>query len=272
MLAVGWVHSIPNSIVTLNQVTIGGYYISDTYPWSTFISMVACLLTFTIEEIIESVGSWRNASSHPIHYNLHHHTSRQPLKWDIEQPSYGTANKEEEIENASEQDANERIIQVVKPLTKMMVLFFGLFFHNIFVGIALGIAYNDVNLFIAITFHQFFEGLGMGARVTMAKLQSLSTTLAVEVLFALAAPIGIGFGLVFKASLTNDSTIYLAFDGFFQGISGGILIYVALSHMIRTYQESTIADGSQTWECHKWASYFGVLCGAAAMSVIGIWA
>jgi zinc transporter 1/2/3 len=56
--------------------------------------------------------------------------------------------------------------------TELYVLLFGLSFHSIFVGIALGISGNDWGLFAAIIFHQFFEGLALGARVARAGFKS----------------------------------------------------------------------------------------------------
>jgi len=227
---------------------------------------------------------WWSGASHLLHQHGHaqRDDSNDPLKDDEDHPNYGTHHPVPDSHQEGDPLLTEHRpatgLLSVKPMTKMLVLFFGLFFHNIFVGIALGIADGDYALLIAITFHQFFEGLGMGSRVALAGLGRFFSVLAIDVVFAASAPAGIGLGLVFKSSLTNDSTLYMALDGVFQGISGGILVYVALVHMIRAYAESAVGgevdDGkaARAWEWHKWASFLGVLCGAAAMAIIGIWA
>eukprot|EP01113_Clastostelium_recurvatum_P038223 TRINITY_DN5690_c0_g1_i1.p1 TRINITY_DN5690_c0_g1~~TRINITY_DN5690_c0_g1_i1.p1 ORF type:complete len:362 (-),score=86.85 TRINITY_DN5690_c0_g1_i1:22-975(-) len=55
--------------------------------------------------------------------------------------------------------------------SELYVLLFGLSFHSIFVGLALGVVSDDWPLFIAILFHQFFEALALGARVARAQVR-----------------------------------------------------------------------------------------------------
>jgi len=159
----------------------------------------------------------------------------------------------------------------VIPLTKILVLFCGLFFHNVFVGMALGIADNDKNLFIAIIFHQFFEGLALGAHMTpVRKLKRLVGVCVVGLVFALEVPAGIAIGLITKSSLEEGSKGYDIAHGTFQGLSGGILIYVSLVHLIKAYMDS----GATGWrlETHRLVSYLGFLLGTGVMAVLGIWA
>jgi len=157
-----------------------------------------------------------------------------------------------------------------KPLTKMLILFIGLFFHNVFVGVALGIADEDRTLFLALIFHQFFEGVGLGSRVALANFKKLINILVVDTIFALEAPVGIAIGLIAKSQLQDGSKTYGLVDGTCQGISGGILIYISLVHMMRAYYET----GATGWnlEYHRWVSWSGFMFGAAIMAVIGIWA
>jgi len=161
-----------------------------------------------------------------------------------------------------------------KSVTKMLILFTGLLFHNIFVGIALGVAQNDVSLFIAIIFHQFFEGLGMGARVAVAKLKRILVILLIDSIFALSCPVGIAMGLIIKAKTNTSSDAYHIVDAVFQALSGGILIYISVVHMLSGYVETCGCDDRERSkkELHKWISFLGVLVGAAVMAVIGIWA
>lgn len=154
-------------------------------------------------------------------------------------------------------------------LFKMFVLFFGLLGHNIFVGLALGTSENGQTLFIAIIFHQFFEGIALGSRVAGSKLKRLIYILVIDFIFASSCPICIGIGIGVKSAISSDLRAYDYFNGIVQGITAGMLIYVAIMHLIKAYQEFAPSDKIYK---HRWISYIGILLGCATMSVIGIWA
>ena len=129
--------------------------------------------------------------------------------------------------------------------TELYVLLFGLSFHSIFVGIALGVSGNDWGLFAAIIFHQFFEGLALGARVARAGFKSkvhiwlldivypisyffisfpsfsFSYFLLTSESYAIAIPVGIAIGVGIQSALEGDAFTYNIVNGVFQGLSGG---------------------------------------------------
>jgi len=189
------------------------------------------------------------------------------MKKKVDSSSSSACDSDEESEESEDGVAAHLSIP---SLTKMMCCFIGLSLHNVFVGLALGIADNDLGLFIALLFHQFFEGMGMGARIAMVNLKSLMVVLLLDLCFASVVSIAIGVGVGIKASVEKDPNTYAIIDGTFQGLSGGILVYVALVHMIRTYQELNVDNASLDY--HRLSSYCGLLLGAAIMAVIGIWA
>jgi len=186
------------------------------------------------------------------------------------------AEKDSDDDNDDDEEEDHDDVPASSGLTlvlKMIVVFVGLCLHNIFVGLTLGIADNDYVLFVALIFHQFFEGLGMGARVAMANLRHIATVLAIDFMFAAIPVIFIAIGIGIKSSLAEapDSTDgYNIAKGTLQGLSGGVLVYVAIMHMMRAYKD----NGATGWplELHRLSSFFGLLFGAAVMSVIGIWA
>lgn len=92
-----------------------------------------------------------------------------------------------------------------------------------FVGLALGTAENDRALFIAIIFHQFFEGLGLGSRVAVANLKRFLSILAIDVIFAASAPMGIGIGIGIKSAIQNNTDVYDIVDGTVQVLSLSLL-------------------------------------------------
>jgi len=208
-------------------------------------------------------------------------SSDDDLGHDEEAPKKPATTKQKKMEGTdsdsdTEEDDDEPVEVGASGLTlmlKMVVVFVGLMLHNVFVGLALGIADNDYVLFIALLFHQFFEGLGMGARVAMANLRHITLVLGIDFAFALVPVVFIGIGIGIKNSISEapDSTDgYNIAKGTLQGLSGGVLVYVAITHMMRSYKDNG-ATGSRL-ELHRLSSYCGLLFGAAVMSVIGIWA
>jgi zinc transporter 1/2/3 len=160
----------------------------------------------------------------------------------------------------------------VSSFMKMLLLFIGLNMHNIFVGLALGISDNDYVLFLALIFHQFFEGLGMGSRVAMAKLGRLLYVLIVDLIFALVPVVFIGIGMGIKQGVdqADNTYAYNLTKGILQSLSAGILIYIALIHMMPAYRDNGSSAKHRDW--HSVFSFLGLLGGTAVMSIIGIWA
>lgn len=325
ILAVGFIHSIPDSFESFGGVLTDEDSQVESYAWPAFIAMMGVIICFTIEEVVDTLSALFGVSNLHSHGGAHGHghgaaphaghedhacghsledheqndgeCDAQPLEemcdhhhghsvsTDDEEDSKnleglgkkkvkkGDAPKESDDELDVDGDLVKAAIDRnahTKRVVKMFVLFFGLLFHNVFVGLALGTADNDHALFIAIVFHQFFEGLGLGSRVATANLKRFISILIIDIIFAASAPVGIGIGIGVKSALEDDDYAYSIVDGTFQALSGGILIYVALVHMLRGYAEVDIKGMALHW--HKLSSYLGLLLGAAAMAVIGIWA
>jgi len=148
-------------------------------------------------------------------------------------------------------------------------LLFGLSFHSLFVGIALGVLESDWGLFAAIVFHQFFEGMALGARVARANFRNSAHIWILDIVFALAAPVGIAIGLAIRATLADDNTKYAITNGVFQALSAGILIYVSLVHMMK--EEMTRPEFAKGGPL-LYFMYGGFILGTTALSIIGIWA
>jgi len=332
ILAVGIIHSLSDSQTAFLSIsTLDGDSLTDQYPWNLWLMLMAILILFTVEEILEflasrfgiigfdahgAMGSTANSKpqknqeghshghghdheAHACDHTPEEHKSNdgecdaQPLEelCDHHDHSYDqsdddtnkeiepavTVNEEKGSDEPSDVDSDDEgeapPINGLALVLKMVMVFIGLMLHNVFVGLALGIADNDYVLFIALIFHQFFEGLGMGARVAMANLRHLATVLAIDFFFALIPVIfiGIGVGIKNSISVAPDSTDgYNITKGTLQGLSGGVLVYVAIMHMIRAYKDNGATGWSLEW--HRLSSYIGLPFGAAVMSVIGIWA
>ena len=347
ILAVALIHSLADAVNGFSNVSsLQGDSLTDGYPWPMFIMLMAIIILFTVEEVLEVLanrygivgfdahGFTGHAMTEVKQENHHHHDhghghhhdheehacdhtpeehkandgecdaqpleelcdhhhhdgadSRQQSDDDQSRTSSSSSDDEEtDVEQGKQSKVSEASVTSSEPhehhhhhrsnglelVLKMIVVFVGLMFHNIFVGLTLGIADNDYVLFIALIFHQFFEGLGMGARVAMANMRRIFIVLMIDLVFALIPVIFIGIGIGIKNSISQaaDSTDgYNIAKGTLQSLSAGVLVYVSIMHMLRSYKDTGISGPSLDW--HRLFSWLGMLFGAAVMAVIGIWA
>jgi len=242
----------------------------------------------TIDDHLQNDGQ---CDEQPLEEACDHGHQNDGKAGDEESSNSSSSSKEEEEEvddgDDNDHDDDDNDEEAAKPnnkkkmqqqrgsvnlFLKMILLFIGLDIHNIFVGLALGISDNDYVLFVALLFHQFFEGLGMGSRVAMAKLRSIWFVIGIDLIFASFPSIFIAIGIGIKQGVDDaDSTYgYNLAKAILQGLSAGILIYIALVHMMRAYLDN--GSSAKHRDIHSVCSYFGLLFGCAVMSVIGIWA
>jgi len=325
ILAVGLIHSLPEAVEGF-ETALTSDSTTDSYPWAFFVAMMAILILFTAEEILDVVANRfgivgfdshdHGPTKDHVHGHSHAHAheahacDHTPAEHEENDGECDAQPLEELCDHGHEDDAIDASIcsseeeskqadsdieegtkqpekvqsednepePTFKPptrlelLLKMIILFVGLMFHNIFVGLTLGIADNDYVLFIAIIFHQFFEGLGMGARVAMANLRSIWVVLAIDFIFATIPVvfIGVGIGIKNGVEAAEDTEGYSVTKGVFQALSAGVLIYVAAVHMFKAYRDN--GSEAKNIDIHRVASYIGLILGAAVMAVIGIWA
>jgi len=256
VLAVGYIHSIPDA-VQIFQDAFPEQTQTAQYAWGGFCAMLGSLITFFAEEYVHrNIG--RFATVHGADHSHSDDSSKQ-----LEESSDSTVSKDTKIADMAAIAEKE-----MGYYTELYVLLFGLSFHSIFVGIALGVS-NDWGLFAAIVFHQFFEGFALGARVARAGFRSKLHIWFLDLVYATSAPIGIAIGIGIEAAIAHNDVAYNCVDGIFQGLSSGILIYVSLIHMMKEEMDRP--------EFKKGGSllvimYVGFLLGAGFMAVIGIWA
>jgi len=252
VLAVAFVHSIPDSFSNWESYT-GEDPPTGTlaYPWPGFLSMMGVVITYMLEELFTMFLG-------VSHSHLHQHG----------QASYGTL-KSDDIDVDTEQISSKQ--DDAKLLAEMWILWAGLSFHSIFVGLALGLEGNEFALFSAIVAHQFFEGLALGSRVAKLNLKRHTQIVLIDTAYALSAPIGIAIGLLVRSVVFSGSASsvcsYWSANMVIQALSGGILIYISLVHMIKEE-----IDCLHEKSLHKLLLFSGILLGAAAMAILAIWA
>lgn len=308
VVGVGFIHSLPDAFTSFNNALIENN-LTDQYSWCGFIAMVSALITFFAEEMISrNLGRFGVVHGHEHvhnHGNAHENediTRRQAAnneRFGVVQHENGHDNGNEDI--AQRQATNTELVpETIKVIgnnqifnadlekaeikdqkiekedenqrkyyTELGVLMFGLCFHSYFVGLALGVVSDDWGLFTAIIFHQFFEGLALGARVARANFKNKIHVWLIDLWYALAVPIGVAIGLGIKSQIVNNQYQYDIADGTVQAMSGGILIYMGLVHMMKEELErKEFRNGGSILI----AMYIGFLAGSGAMAIIGIWA
>lgn len=159
-------------------------------------------------------------------------------------------------------------------LTSLFILEFGVIFHSIFIGLTLAVTSNDEYniLYIVLFFHQTFEGLGVGSRLESMEWPKSKRWMpwALGLAYGLTTPAAIAIGLTFHSSLQPGSQKSLIVNGIFDSISAGILIYTGLvelmAHEFMYNQEMRKASiGTILF------AFFNMCCGAALMSLLGLW-
>jgi len=301
VLGIGFIHSLPDSFVSFTDALSSDPTQTAQYAWPGFIAMMGALITFASEQFVHRYigrfGAVHGDHDHGGHDHHHHDHEMPPIssrsvaeaKASPESPKTPEGGEPREaaiqvceVEEVSVAvvDAKERkrrdstssgssVEQVVDYYSELYVLLFGLSFHSLFVGIALGVSDNDWGLFTAIVFHQFFEGMALGSRVARAAFKRRLHIWLLDIVFSLAAPFGTAIGIGIRSSLEDNSRTYNLADGVFQALSAGILIYVSLVHMMKEEMERPeFRRGGPL----LYAIYTGFALGAGTMSVIGIWA
>lgn len=165
-----------------------------------------------------------------------------------------------------QQEARRREATVVA-----YVLEAGVIFHSIFIGISLGITHDpDVarSLLIALSFHQGFEGLAIGMAFMRAEYRKVKYLLFM-LAFVLVTPIGISIGIGLSTSYNENGKVALAFEGAFNSVSAGILVYNALADLLLpAFAPEELP--SQTWE--QLLGFAFVFAGYCCMALLAKWA
>jgi zinc transporter 1/2/3 len=145
----------------------------------------------------------------------------------------------------------------------------GIAIHSIIIGITLGTTVNKtsfVSLFIAMSLHQFFEGIALGSSIVKAKILEFWKVMSMVGLFSFSTPIGIIIGILTNNSYNPESKTSYLTQGIFNAISAGVLIYMALIHLIIEDFNNNDINGNI-----KFLMLIAILLGFGTTSVIAIW-
>ena len=170
--------------------------------------------------------------------------------------------------------SSSKLVEAKIRKTRVLALYlfqFACLFHSIIIGIALGVTTNRptlINLIIALIFHQFLEGVSLGCVIAETPIASANSIFMI-VAYSSTTPLGIGIGMIINAFGDPESFTSILVQGLFQGLAGGMLIYVALIQIIAE-EFSKKSDLQSLWQ--KLAMHMALIVGAAGMCIIAIWA
>ncbi|PVU92148.1 hypothetical protein BB561_003996 [Smittium simulii] len=150
----------------------------------------------------------------------------------------------------------------------VILLEISIIFHSVIIGLTLGLSDTTtlLTLTIALSFHQFFEGFAVGDRLGGA----YSSHIEKLDYDSEPTPVGQTIGIITHTVINTKSATYLILLGVLEAIAAGILVYVALIHLISIeFSSQRFLDQSKTT---KTLCFLAMYTGAAIMAVIGQWA
>lgn len=159
-------------------------------------------------------------------------------------------------------------------ISTSQVLEFGVLFHSVIIGLALGTAgRSDFNsLFPVLVFHQSFEGLGIGARLSAIPFPRRWHWLpwAACAAYGLTTPVAIAVGLGLRNTYNAGSFTANVVSGVLDSLSAGILIYTGLVELLA---RDFLFDPKRTKDSKRLAFMsISVLLGMFLMALLGKWA
>jgi solute carrier family 39 (zinc transporter), member 1/2/3 len=269
VVSVALIHSFCEGSNSLHQKDVGW----PDYAWSGLFAFFGLFVTWFCEVMVMLfyVVKTKNKKYHKngSDIKLTHPQSKSSI---LHNENNSQSSNEQENHTDKVEHSDHAIEQVLTgsvtngDVSTLFLLLFGLTFHSIFVGFAIGLE-NGLNLFIAILCHQVFEGFAIGHHLAHYPNKTLQIVLVVVGVFSFSAPVGTALGIGISSSVCHDSSLYHAMEGTFNCFAAGVLVYVGCVHMINEEMQRAIGDVNGSLLLAS-----GVFIGGALMAVIGIWA
>lgn len=152
---------------------------------------------------------------------------------------------------------------------------FACVFHSFIIGLSLGVTDDNQSvktLMIALCFHQFLEGISLGIVVGESKMKFFKSLL-VTVGYSITTPLAIAIGYIldtYSKVSTDDDKVKTIATSSFQGVAGGMLLYIALFQLIaEEFSKERFQKTNSVW-C-RISLYGSLLLGASSMCVMALW-
>lgn len=158
-------------------------------------------------------------------------------------------------------------------IAAFLILEFGVLFHSIIIGLALGTAGAEFGaLYPVIVFHQSFEGLGIGARLSAIpfpeKLKKMPWFLCLA--YGLTTPLAIAASLGVRTTYSAGSFTASIVSGILDSVSAGILMYTGFVELIA---RDFLFNPERSKDDKQLAfMVLSLLLGAGLMALLGKWA
>jgi solute carrier family 39 (zinc transporter), member 1/2/3 len=162
--------------------------------------------------------------------------------------------------------------KIMKKRFMLYVFEFACVFHSFIIGVGLGVTTNKstlITLMVALSVHQFLEGVSLGFVVSDAKLSTIKSLIFV-VSYSVTTPIGICIGTTLHHIYSNISKTQIIAQGSLQGISAGMLIYIALIQIIAEEFSKVELHGNVKLQ-QKLCMYSALVMGAICMCIMALW-
>ncbi|KAL6314747.1 hypothetical protein AAG906_027095 [Vitis piasezkii] len=256
ILATGYVHVLPDSIESLTSPCLPQAPWSK-FPFSTFIAMVAAVLTLMMDSFAMSYYKKHGMSGAECEYGDHIENDQGHSHG----PGHGVGVKK--LDDESSKLLRYQIIAQVLEL--------GIVVHSVVIGLSMGASENASTirpLIAALCFHQFFEGMGLGGCILQAEYKARTKAIMVF-FFSVTTPLGIALGIGLSKVYSDDSPTALIVVGVLNATSAGLLNYMALVDLLGADFMGPKLQSNM--KLQMWA-YVAVILGVGGMSVMAIWA
>ncbi|KAK6521461.1 high-affinity Zn(2+) transporter zrt1 [Arthrobotrys conoides] len=256
------------------------------YAWPPAIALVSIMLIFLVDVIAERYAEAKFGAAHG-HGGIEEGrteaevageatsskvTSMAGFSQEPKETSNGNGKSDASGEYVSDGESVYNRRDFYSQFSAFLILEFGVIFHSVIIGLALGVAGEEFNtLFPVLVFHQGFEGLGIGARMSAIPFKPGSWLPWILCLaYGLSTPIAIAIGLGLRGSYNPGSFTANIVSGILDSLSAGILIYTGLVELLA---RDFLFDPKRTRDGKKLA--FMLTCtilGAGLMALLGKWA
>ncbi|KAF3165709.1 high-affinity Zn(2+) transporter zrt1 [Orbilia oligospora] len=257
------------------------------YAWPPAIALVSIMLIFLVDVIAERYAEAKFGATHGHDGGLENGRTEAEVTGEAtsskvtSMAGFSQEPKEASNENGKSDASGEYVGDVesvynrrdfYSQFSAFLILEFGVIFHSVIIGLALGVAGEEFNtLFPVLVFHQGFEGLGIGARMSAIPFKTGSWLPWILCLaYGLSTPIAIAIGLGLRGSYNPGSFTANVVSGILDSLSAGILIYTGLVELLA---RDFLFDPKRTRDGRKLA--FMLTCtilGAGLMALLGKWA
>jgi zinc transporter 1/2/3 len=174
--------------------------------------------------------------------------------------------------DAAAATARAAALRKVKLTVGAYAMELGCIFHSVIIGVGLGVVVSGrayvATLLGALTVHQALEGLSLGSVLARTGFSRLHQSIMV-LTYSLTTPLGIAIGIAVTGAYDPASKTALAVQGALNGLSGGMLLHIALFQIVAEEfsREDLLARPKL-----RLGLYTSLLLGAALMCILAIWA